>query len=187
VYISHIQHVIEKSFLLHYTKVLSQYRLCRAHHAYLTYLMLQGSLVTWTVASLTTAKFKCLIFFMLALLCPIPRTCSFSRICMSSACRLHNFVIQSYTYGSLKAVCKSRTDVHLVKFPMVRRKLFYRHCNFKKWLSAADSQAGYATFLKIKVKVKVTLRLAVYRQPVRLGVKHLETHDQRFFPTEPLR
>jgi hypothetical protein len=29
--------------------------------------------------------------------------------------------------------------------------------------------------------VKVTLRLAVYRQPVRLGVKPLETNDQIFF------
>jgi hypothetical protein len=33
----------------------------------------------------------------------------------------------------------------------------------------------------LKVKVKVTLRLAVYRQSVRLGVKSLKTHDQRFF------
>jgi hypothetical protein len=30
------------------------------------------------------------------------------------------------------------------------------------------------------VKIKVTLRLAVYRQSVRLGVKPLETHDQTF-------
>jgi hypothetical protein len=32
------------------------------------------------------------------------------------------------------------------------------------------------------VKVKVILRLAIYRQSVCLGVKPLETHDQRFFP-----
>jgi hypothetical protein len=36
----------------------------------------------------------------------------------------------------------------------------------------------YGTF---KVKVKVTLRLAVYGQSVRLGVKPLETHDQTIF------
>jgi hypothetical protein len=30
-------------------------------------------------------------------------------------------------------------------------------------------------------KFKVTLRLAVYRQSVRLGVKRLETHNQRLF------
>jgi hypothetical protein len=30
------------------------------------------------------------------------------------------------------------------------------------------------------VKVKVTLRLAAYRQSVRLGVKPIEIHDQRF-------
>jgi hypothetical protein len=32
-----------------------------------------------------------------------------------------------------------------------------------------------------QVKVKVTLKLAVYRQSVRLGAKPLETHDQRLF------
>jgi hypothetical protein len=37
------------------------------------------------------------------------------------------------------------------------------------------------TELIVKVKVKVTLRLAVYRQSVRLGFKPLETHDQTFF------
>jgi hypothetical protein len=38
------------------------------------------------------------------------------------------------------------------------------------------------------LKVKVTVRLAVYRQSLCLGVKHLESLDQRFFsPTEPLR
>jgi hypothetical protein len=35
----------------------------------------------------------------------------------------------------------------------------------------------------VKVKVKVTLRLAVYRQSICLGVKPLETHDQNFFFT----
>jgi hypothetical protein len=33
----------------------------------------------------------------------------------------------------------------------------------------------------VKVKVKVTLLLAIYRQSVRLGVRHLETHDQITF------
>jgi hypothetical protein len=36
-------------------------------------------------------------------------------------------------------------------------------------------------FSKVKVKFRFTLRLAVYRQSVRLGVKPLETYDQRFF------
>jgi hypothetical protein len=35
--------------------------------------------------------------------------------------------------------------------------------------------------LEFKIKVKLTLRLAVYRQSVRLGVRPPETHDQRFF------
>jgi hypothetical protein len=38
------------------------------------------------------------------------------------------------------------------------------------------------------IKVKVTLRLAVYRQSVRLGAKPLEAQDQRFFyPNELMR
>jgi hypothetical protein len=75
-----------KFFLLHYTQVLRQYRLYKADHAYLTYLMLQ------------------------------------------------------------------------------------RHLSRDLW---------------VWVKVRVTLRLAVYRQSVHLGVKLLETHDQRFFQLNP--
>jgi hypothetical protein len=41
--IAHID-VIENIFLLHYTQVLCQYRLYRADHAYLAYLMLQRQL-----------------------------------------------------------------------------------------------------------------------------------------------
>jgi hypothetical protein len=33
----------------------------------------------------------------------------------------------------------------------------------------------------VRVRVRVTLRLAVYRQSVRLGDKPLENHDQHFF------
>jgi hypothetical protein len=40
---------------------------------------------------------------------------------------------------------------------------------------------------QVKAKVKVILHLAVYRQSFCLGVKPLETHDQIFFSTEPLR
>jgi hypothetical protein len=42
-----------KLFLLHYIQVLGQYRLCKAHHLYLRILCYNGSLVTWTVVSLT--------------------------------------------------------------------------------------------------------------------------------------
>jgi hypothetical protein len=42
--------------------------------------------------------------------------------------------------------------------------------------------------LLLRVRVRVTLRLAVYRQSVRLGDKPLETHDTVVFsPTEHLR
>jgi hypothetical protein len=45
----------------------------------------------------------------------------------------------------------------------------------------------WTIFFEVQVKIRVTLRLAVYRQSVPLGAKPLETHDQRFFSTEPLR
>jgi hypothetical protein len=52
----HYAHIVcyWKLFLLHHTQVLCQYRLCRADHAYFTYLylMLQGSLITWTSPSI---------------------------------------------------------------------------------------------------------------------------------------
>jgi hypothetical protein len=41
--------------------------------------------------------------------------------------------------------------------------------------------------LSAKVKVKVTLQLAVHLQSVQLGAKHLEAYYQSFFSIEPLR
>jgi hypothetical protein len=52
------------------------------------------------------------------------------------------------------------------------------HTNLLVFSSPIDYKL---TKLEIKVKFKVTLRLAVYRQSVCLGVKPIETHDQRFF------
>jgi hypothetical protein len=45
-----------KFFFLHYIQVLCQYRLYKAVHACLTYLILYSSIVSWTVVSLTTAS-----------------------------------------------------------------------------------------------------------------------------------
>jgi hypothetical protein len=48
--------------------------------------------------------------------------------------------------------------------------------------------ANVSQLTKVRVRVKVTSQLAVYRKSVRLGDKPLETHDQDFlFPTEHLR
>jgi hypothetical protein len=50
------------------------------------------------------------------------------------------------------------------------------------------SQEASSVLIQPSVKVRVTLRLAVYRQSVRLGDSPLETHDQYFyFPPEHLR
>jgi hypothetical protein len=45
----------------------------------------------------------------------------------------------------------------------------------------------YCSLLLGRVRVRVALRLEVYRQSVRLGDKPLETHDHQFFSTEHLR
>jgi hypothetical protein len=45
-------------------------------------------------------------------------------------------------HGKLKALWKSQTGVQLEKFPILRRTLFCRRCNFKSWVSAANTQVG---------------------------------------------
>jgi hypothetical protein len=53
------------------------------------------------------------------------------------------------------------------------------------FLPADDSPTTNSLF---KSEFRATLRLAVYRQLVRLGDKPLGTHNQKFdFPTEHLR
>jgi hypothetical protein len=73
--------------------------------------------------------------------------------------------MQSYTYGRLKAVCKSLTGVHLEKFPMVRSTLFCRRCDFESQVSAANSQAGqtYVITDLIGSLWRVSLMLALNR------------------------
>jgi hypothetical protein len=48
-------------------------------------------------------------------------------------------------------------------------------------ISVATAASGIQPNSNSEVKVKVTLRLAVYLQSVHLVVKLLETHDQSFF------
>jgi hypothetical protein len=63
------------------------------------------------------------------------------------------------------------------------------HLSHCCWTPAADlSTPSYSTALtELRVRVRVTSSLAVYRPSVHLGAKPLETLDQHFFPTEPLR
>jgi hypothetical protein len=42
------------------------------------------------------------------------------------------------------------------------------------------------SYRQLTLSVKVTLRLEVYRPSVRLGVRPLEAHDQRFFSKRTL-
>jgi hypothetical protein len=45
---------------------------------------------------------------------------------------------------------------------------------------------GVCNSMRLLTKVKVTLRLAVYSQSVRLSAKPLEADDQSFFLLQPL-
>jgi hypothetical protein len=48
------------------------------------------------------------------------------------------------------------------------------------WLASQETPSILSK-AKVKVRVRVILRLAVYRQSMRLGIKPLETNNQRFF------
>jgi hypothetical protein len=62
-------------------------------------------------------------------------------------------------------MCKSRTNVHLGKFTVVRRTLFCMRCNFSRWLSAASSQAGHAYVMMLLMSAlwRVSLMLVLNR------------------------
>jgi hypothetical protein len=93
------------------------------------------------VVSLTATKLKSLMFSVSDFALFYAANMFILMILMTSVCCLHNFVTQLYTYGWLKAICKSRTGVHLGKFPVVWR-IFCKHFNFKRQVSATNFQAG---------------------------------------------
>jgi hypothetical protein len=54
----------------------------------------------------------------------------------------------------------------------------------RKWNSSTNFHKMFVlvpSLLRLVTRVRVTLRLAVYRQSVHLGVKHLEAHNLSFF------
>jgi hypothetical protein len=93
VYVSHIYHVIENSSLCTTYKSSVSPSFAKQIRSILFILCYNGSLVDWTVVSLTAAKLKPLIFsyvwFRLVLCCEHYLRSSF---CMTSACFLHSFI-----------------------------------------------------------------------------------------------
>jgi hypothetical protein len=80
----------------------------------------------------------------------------------------------------------SGCSVFTRRFPVTASKNGYSSASVLK--STLKSGSLPNELRQVKVKVKVTLRLAVYSQSVGFGVKPPETHDQRFFfPNESLR
>jgi hypothetical protein len=54
--------------------------------------------------------------------------------------------------------------VHLGKFPVVRKSLFCMRCNFKRQMSAANSQVEQAHTLKCCVVTVAEIKLASLKQ-----------------------
>jgi hypothetical protein len=102
-----------------------------------------GSLVTWTVVSLITAKFKLLIFSTSGFSLSYTGN-MFILIILYDFCLVSAQFCYIRMYERLKAVCMSRTGVHLGKVPMVRRTLFCTRCNLTRKVSATNSLAGQA-------------------------------------------
>jgi hypothetical protein len=114
-----------------------------------------GSLVTWTVVGLTTAKFKPLIF----------STSDFTLFYTADM-----FILMILYDFSLFPAQFCNIIVYVRKVGSCMQ--IADRCAPWKISSGAENPV---------FKVNVTLRLAVYRQSVRLGVKPLESHDQIFF------
>jgi hypothetical protein len=102
-----------------------------------------GSLFTWTVISLTTNKFKLLIFpisgFALSYTANMFILMTLYDLCLSPAQFCYIIVYIRKVESRLQIA-----GVHLGKFPMVWRALFCSCCNFKRSVSAANSHTGEA-------------------------------------------
>jgi hypothetical protein len=71
-------------------------------------------------------------------------------------------------------------------FFVVKVKVALRLTGSQSVSQSVNRSVSLAYFCCQSQKVRVTLRLAVYRQLVRIGYMPLEDHDQRFFPIELL-
>jgi hypothetical protein len=110
--------------------------------------------------------------------------------------------LDSYTVFLWGALSDERTGLYFVfAAGPLQRSLFRDRVPWHSWsyFTVIDLRLPFSSppttrrvtvetrVSRFKVQVKVTLRLAVYRQSDCLSVKPLETHDQNFLsPTEPL-
>jgi hypothetical protein len=84
-----------------------------------------GSLVTWTVVSLIAAKFKPHFF--------VPNFALSYAANMASLMILHELCLLPTRFCCIIVyIRKFESRVHLGKFPIVRRTLFFSCCNFKR-------------------------------------------------------
>lgn len=96
---------------------LCQPRPCTADHVliYLAYAIV--AIRHLNIICLTTANFKPPILPVLGF--TLTNVVSIFTVMMTSACYLHNFVIKSFTYGTLKATCNLQLGVCLGNLPIV--------------------------------------------------------------------
>jgi hypothetical protein len=125
-----------------YTNPLSVQALQSRSCLILLILCYNGSLLTWMVIRLTTAKFKPLIFSVSSFVLSYAEN-MFILMILFDLCLLPAQFWFMIIY-ILKVESCVWTDVHLGKFRVVRRTLFCRCCNWKTEVSAAKSNVGHA-------------------------------------------
>jgi hypothetical protein len=167
VYISHILHVMKNSCFCTTHKSSVSTGFAEQIMPILHTLRYNGSLVTWTVVSLTTAKFKPLIFSMpdftlsyttnmFILMIPYDFYLFPAQLCY--------IILYVYIYiWNVKSWVEIADRCAPWKFPMVRRTLFCRRCNFKRQVSATNSQVGQVYIITdlISALCKVSSMLAL--------------------------
>jgi hypothetical protein len=94
----------------------------------------------------------------------------------------------AYRYETFEESCKLFTKkskgpwAELKKPPLLLHKLPTKTCNIGQQKFIMLQETAKNLLKTVRVGVRVTLRLEVYRQSVRLGTKPLEANDQRFCP-----
>jgi hypothetical protein len=91
-----------------------------------------GSLVTWTIVSLTTAKFKPLTFSMSGFTFSYTANMFILTILYDFCLLPAQFCYIIVYIRKVESCVQIAPGMHLGKFPTVRRTLFCRRCNFKR-------------------------------------------------------
>jgi hypothetical protein len=128
-----------KFFLVHYIQASVSPGFAKQIMPILFILCYNGSLVTWMIVSLTTAKFKPLVFstsgFDLSSIMNMFILMILYGFCLLPA----QFFLCNCIHMEGSMLCANPNDVHLGNIPMEQTTLLYRCCNLKRLVSAPNS------------------------------------------------